>query len=215
MITRINIYSEYSLYGISLKYLLTNVDRTEHDVHIVNDLVSDYFTKTQLCILNLGNKNSSEARQIVENILIEYIDANLIVVGEIQNVDFVMRLFQKGVKPILSKEVDDVEFIDAVNQVKLGKIYLSSMLKTTMLDRICNVKDEEQEFSKQYSELTSREKEILKFIGEGKSSKEISNQLFISTHTVDTHRRNIMQKLNLNSNSRLMKFIYENNIHLM
>lgn len=215
MITRINIYSEYLLYGISLKNLLSSNYEHDQNIHVVNNLDHSYFTKTQISILNLITKNSSETRQIVEDILTHNVETNLIVIADFHNIDYVRRMFQKGVKAILNKEVNEVEFIDAVNHVKQGNVYLNSMLKTAMLDHICNVKGDEQEVSTNYSELTSREKEILKFIGEGKSSKEISNQLFISTHTVDTHRRNIMQKLNLNSNSRLMKFIYENNIHLM
>lgn len=215
MITRINIYSEYLLYGISLKNLLASNYEENQNIHVINDLDSSYFTKTQISILNLITKNSSETRQIVEDILANNIETNLIVIADFHNIDHVRRMFQKGVKAILNKEVNEVEFIDAVNQVKQGNVFLNSMLKNAMLDHICNVKVEEHDFAKQYSELTLREKEIMKFIGEGKSSKEISNDLFISTHTVDTHRRNIMQKLNLNSNSRLMKFIYENNIHLM
>lgn len=60
--------------------------------------------------------------------------------------------------------------------------------------------------------LSSQEKEIIKYIVEGKTSKEIAQLLFITKNTVDTHRKNINRKLEINSNSTLIKFANENNL---
>ena len=59
---------------------------------------------------------------------------------------------------------------------------------------------------KRFSLLTKREKEIIALLAEGKSTREISDLLFISTHTVETHRKNIRKKLELNSFAELIKF---------
>jgi DNA-binding CsgD family transcriptional regulator len=62
------------------------------------------------------------------------------------------------------------------------------------------------------TKLTAREIEILKLSAEGLDAKEIADKLFLSPHTVYTHRKNIMKKLNLKSNSELIKYAYKNNI---
>lgn len=66
-------------------------------------------------------------------------------------------------------------------------------------------------FIKQFN-LSKREKEILLFIKEGLTNQQIADKLFLSIYTVETHRKNIMQKLNLKSSAALFKFIAENNI---
>ena len=71
---------------------------------------------------------------------------------------------------------------------------------------------EENEFvkknAKRFADLTRREKEILKLVAKGQTSREIGDRLFISKHTVDTHRRNIIEKLGLDCMSSWKKYAY-------
>ena len=60
--------------------------------------------------------------------------------------------------------------------------------------------------------LSNHEKQIIKYVIEGKKSKEIASLLSITKNTVDTHRRNINKKLEISNNSSLVKFVYENNL---
>ena len=60
--------------------------------------------------------------------------------------------------------------------------------------------------------LTERELEVIKLITEGFESQEIANQLFISLHTVQSHRKNIMRKLNVHSASEIVRFAFENGL---
>jgi len=62
------------------------------------------------------------------------------------------------------------------------------------------------------AKITSREKEVIKLIAKGKSTEEISTELFISFETVKTHRKNIFKKLNINKVHELIKFAYDNNL---
>ena len=61
-------------------------------------------------------------------------------------------------------------------------------------------------------ELTKREKEILKLISDGLSNKEIANLLFVSTRTIDTHRYNVMQKLNVKNGAELVRIAFKLNL---
>ncbi|HSF44555.1 MAG TPA: response regulator transcription factor [Chitinophagaceae bacterium] len=71
--------------------------------------------------------------------------------------------------------------------------------------------DSRDQFLKQF-DLTKREVEILRFIRQDYSNQQIAEELFLSVYTVQTHRKNIMSKLNINTSTALMKFILENNI---
>jgi len=78
-----------------------------------------------------------------------------------------------------------------------------------LVNKVSKLLDENKfvaENYKKFASLTKREKEIITLLTEGKSSPEIADQLFISKHTVSTHRKNITSKLNINSFADLLKF---------
>ncbi|HLP63750.1 response regulator transcription factor [Flavobacterium sp.] len=111
---------------------------------------------------------------------------------------------------------------EAVNQMKLaganGYIMKNSPLKK-LVEAIRKVAKGETFFddaittldttSKEEIILSSREKEILRLIGEGKTSQEIADQLFIGKSTVDTHRKNILKKMNIHGKTDLIRFAVE------
>jgi two-component system response regulator NreC len=111
---------------------------------------------------------------------------------------------------------------EAVNQMKLaganGYIMKNSPLKK-LVEAIRKVARDETFFddaittldttSKEEIILSSREKEILRLIGEGKTSQEIADQLFIGKSTVDTHRKNILKKMNIHGKTDLIRFAVE------
>jgi DNA-binding NarL/FixJ family response regulator len=65
---------------------------------------------------------------------------------------------------------------------------------------------QEQKVEDTYELLTTREREILQLLGEGRSNKEVANILQLSLHTVETHRGNILQKLNLHTGAELILY---------
>jgi DNA-binding NarL/FixJ family response regulator len=71
--------------------------------------------------------------------------------------------------------------------------------------------DSRDQFLKQF-DLTKRELEILRLIRKDYSNQQIADELYLSVYTVQTHRKNIMSKLNINTSTALMKFILENNV---
>lgn len=111
---------------------------------------------------------------------------------------------------------------EAVNQMKLagatGYIMKNSPLKK-LIESIRVVAKGDTFFddaittldttSKEEIILSSREKEILRLIGEGKTSQEIADQLFIGKSTVDTHRKNILKKMNIHGKTDLIRFAVE------
>ena len=111
---------------------------------------------------------------------------------------FVNRMIAAGANGYLLKNVERDVFIETVNKVLSGSSFVTEGLS--------------QKKSEGTGDLTDREKEILRRIVTGKSNKEISEELFISARTADTHRTNIKRKLKLTTLSQLIQYAKENGI---
>jgi DNA-binding NarL/FixJ family response regulator len=95
------------------------------------------------------------------------------------------------------------DLLTAVRAVAAGKRYLSPAVAPIVLDRLNNPSPAPVNAA---SELTRREREILRFIGEGSAAKEIALRLGISPKTVQAHRENLKQKLNLRSTAAMVRY---------
>lgn len=125
----------------------------------------------------------------------------------------IQHLVKLGVEGYLLKNSSKEEVINAVQTVQNGKKYFST--DVTMVLAQPNeiiIPDQTQNKNVMLSLLTEREIEVLKQIAEGFSNKEIAEQLFLSPRTVDTHRQNIMKKLNVNKVVGLIKFALKNGL---
>jgi DNA-binding NarL/FixJ family response regulator len=111
-----------------------------------------------------------------------------------------------GAKGYLLKEDADKELFLAIEKVRQGKTYLSPYFSEGVIDDVVQIGKGDSKSVFDFDPLTIREREILKLIAEGKSSKEIANLLSISVFTVNNHRASIMEKLNLNKVTDLVKY---------
>jgi DNA-binding NarL/FixJ family response regulator len=121
------------------------------------------------------------------------------------NKEFVREMLTAGASAYVLKKRAYEELVRAIREVMKGKKYLSP-------DIAQGVVDDYVELSSSISDkpafvlLTDREREILQQLAEGKSTKEMADDLSVSVKTVETHRRNIMEKLNLHSIAELTKY---------
>jgi DNA-binding NarL/FixJ family response regulator len=96
----------------------------------------------------------------------------------------------------LLKEDADREFFSAIENIRQGRIYISPRLTGDLLENKRSLSEP----------LSLREKEVLKLIAEGKSTKEIAETLFISTRTVESHRASVLHKLNLKNTADIVRY---------
>ncbi len=116
---------------------------------------------------------------------------------------FVTGMLKAGARGYLLKDCAGSELIKAVYEVLQDRYYISEEISTNVLnDYVGKLVDEGDEVS----ELTSREREVLQLIAEGKATQEIAETLFISVKTVEAHRVKIKTKLKLNSIPELTKY---------
>ncbi|MBB6429010.1 response regulator [Algisphaera agarilytica] len=117
---------------------------------------------------------------------------------------YVRRMFQAGASGYLLKDSAFEELRSAMDMVLQGKTYVSPAVGQVVVGDY--VRDDRSEGSEQFQSLTPREREVLQLMAEGRSTKEIASDLFVSVKTIETHRQHIMQKLGTNSIADLTKF---------
>jgi DNA-binding NarL/FixJ family response regulator len=115
--------------------------------------------------------------------------------------EYLYQALAAGADGYFLKKDADAELFAAIEKIRKGKTYVSPHLSEELADNWAQLRED---FGKPV--LTNREKEVLKLIAEGKSNKEIAGALFISVHTVERHRANIMGKLNLKKTADLVKY---------
>ena len=113
---------------------------------------------------------------------------------------YVREILRAGARGYLLKDSIDVDLLAAVRAVAKGEAFLSPAVSDSVLD------DYRKHVTDPLDLLSSREREVLQLIAEGKTNKEIATLLNLSVYTVDAHRGRIMEKLNLHSTGELVRF---------
>jgi DNA-binding NarL/FixJ family response regulator len=119
---------------------------------------------------------------------------------------------EAGARGFISKSGATRELVLAVDALRKGKTYFASQVEQIMLDSLLHRSKTSGENSPFQIHLTSRQHEILQLLVEGKTSKEVASELALSAKTVETHRTNIMRKLNCHSVSELVRYAIRNNV---
>src|SRR5579884_862405 len=118
---------------------------------------------------------------------------------------YVIRSLKAGAKAYLLKDSAEADLIAAIRAITDGKSFFSPAISRLLKEEyVRELHDRGVEDT--YDLLTTREREILQLIAEGRTNKEIANLLNLSLYTVETHRTHILQKLNLHSVPELILY---------
>lgn len=148
--------------------------------------------------------NGIETAKILKK---EYPDIKVIILT-MHDERAMIRLFSElGANGYLLKNASKEELVTALEKVKDGELFYSEEVSSILLRP-----DEEAKKSPVLNSLTDREIEIIQLIASGLSNKEIGDKLFISHRTVDTHRTNLMQKLDLHNIAGLVRFAIQHGL---
>lgn len=127
--------------------------------------------------------------------------SRVLILTQHESRDFVLEAVKAGAAGYVPKKATHAELLVAIRAVSRGESFLHPSAAAALIEDYLKRADEEP-----YDRLTGREREILKFIAEGHTSREISKRLFISIKTVMGHRTKIMQKLDIHNRMELIKF---------
>jgi DNA-binding NarL/FixJ family response regulator len=118
---------------------------------------------------------------------------------------YLLRALTAGARGYLLKDAAEDEILPAVRAVIRGTTYFSSAISETLLDEHVRYL-QKRGLQDSYDLLTEREREVLQLLAEGRANKEVANVLNVSLSTVETHRTNMMQKLNLHSAAEIVLY---------
>ncbi len=126
---------------------------------------------------------------------------------------FILKLIKAGAKGHLSRDTDRSEILEAIYTLRNGYEFYAKTITNILLSNYLSDKDiDNTEKESRQKDLSAREMEIFKLFAEGLSNRYIAEKLFISVRTVETHKNNIMKKINLKTTVDLVKFAIKNNI---
>ncbi len=118
---------------------------------------------------------------------------------------YFFQMLQAGASGYVIKGADPSEVLNGIRAVSQDKAYLfPSLARKLVDDYLERLQTGEEKDS--YAKLTTRQREVLKLIGEGYTSREIDEKLFLSINTIERHRTNIMDKLEMHNKSQLIRF---------
>ncbi|WP_457617169.1 response regulator [Lutibacter sp.] len=139
----------------------------------------------------------------------------IIVLSSYDDVKLIKEVLKIGASGFLAKKCAGEHIVDAINTVYEGKQYFSKSIQDKLLSTFTGNLVKERTSSHEstfFSSLTPRELEVLRLIALQYNSKEISNELHISINTVETHRKNLISKLNVKNVVGLAIYAVKNNI---
>lgn len=134
----------------------------------------------------------------------------IIILSMYTNDAYVMEALKNGASGYVLKDSQASDLVQAVREVAAGRRYLSPPLSERALELY--MKKVEDVPEDPYEMLTTREREVLKMVAEGRTSTEIADRLFISPRTAEGHRANLMRKLGLQNQTDLIRFAIKRGI---
>ena len=151
--------------------------------------------------------------QVLSELKKKKIEIKIIMLTAHREENYFNKAMDMGIMGYVLKDNAIEDICDCMDMVVKGSYYISPDISTYLIKRIQS-RDEFKAKVPTINDLTLTEKKVLKHISENKTSKEIAEVLFISDQTVNKHRNNICEKLNIHGTHSLVKFAIENK-HLL
>lgn len=144
--------------------------------------------------------------EITKELSDRYPEIKVLILSMFTDEEFIYNAIKAGAKGYLPKNSKQEDLINAINVIQSGEEFFSPLISQVLMNSYIKKIRTEDENKTDEESLSKRELEILKLVAEGYSNKEISERLFISIRTVETHKTHILNKLNLKSTVDLVKY---------
>ncbi|MBR5932682.1 MAG: response regulator transcription factor [Treponema sp.] len=152
--------------------------------------------------LNLGDEDGLE---LIKTISVKYPDTKILILSMMQERYYSERCLAAGAKGYVMKDAAADTVINAIKTVLSGKIYLSESEQKRYIDSHFTENTKKQDAKSLMDTLSDRQLQIMRLIGQGNGTLEISQMLSISTKTVDAHKEQLKKKLNCSTSQELLR----------
>ena len=208
---RVVIADDHKIIRVGLNAIL----QLENDIDVIAEaengtdviaLMKTHVVDVILMDIDMGVPNGIETTHTIKS---DFPDIKVLALTQHEERDYILKMLEAGANGYLLKNCGRDELRAAIHAVVNGDSYFSNSVSATLLKAITELKGNLKPASKNNSDLTQREKEVLQLIAQEHSNAEIAEKLFISVRTVDTHRRNLLDKLQAKNTAGLVKYAIE------
>jgi DNA-binding NarL/FixJ family response regulator len=183
----------------------------EASIEVVAEAASASEALAQLCsqpdiqvvVMDISLGEGADGIKATQQISQQYKQVHVLAISMHDEEAHVLNMLKAGAIGYMLKEQGMSDLVTAIRTVALGESYFSKAVSDTLMQQFVRKK---QGKASRLAALTPREKQILKMIAEEYTNQEIADQLFISPRTVDTHRRNLILKLNVKNTAGLVRY---------
>lgn len=213
---KVAIVDEHPVAGDAIKALLSNADDVEivsccNGINELLLLASEQMIHVALVVFYKTDPKDVLDVKVLTN---RFPKLKVLVLSMYQNNEsLILKLIKAGAKGHVSRDTDRSEILEAIYTLRNGYEFYAKTITNILLNSYLSDQDiDNSEKEKRQKYLSAREMEVFKLFAEGFSNREIADKLFISVRTVETHKNNIMKKINLKTTVDLVKFAIKNNI---
>jgi len=208
---RVVIADDHKLIRVGLNAIL----QLESDVEVVAEaengievaaILKEKVVDVILMDIDMGIPNGIDTTYKIKS---DFPDVKVLAITQHEERDYILKMLEAGASGYLLKNCGRDELLAAIHAVVNGDSYFSQSVSATLLKAITDLKSAPKSSSKADNPLSDREIEVLRLIVQEYSNVEIAEKLFISVRTVDTHRRNLLEKLQAKNTAGLVKYAIE------
>lgn len=184
------------------KLHIDKIDQASDGLEALNKVKAQFYDYVIMDI-SMPNMNGIEATKEILNL---HPKTKIITLSMHSDKHYVLESLKAGAKAFLLKDCAFEELIVALKTVKEGKLFLSAKINDIVIQEFITNTPNPSNEKMAFQLLTAREREVLKLLAEGNSTKEMASKLELSIKTIENHRQQIMEKLNIHSIAELTKY---------
>ncbi len=203
---RVLIADDHKIFRDGLRSILEK----EKDIRVIDDAASgneviEKVVKGSIDVLlldiDIGKPNGIELTEIIKR---DHPEVKILILSMMGLHDFILQALEKGATGYILKNTGKDEVLTAIRSVAKGDSYFSREVSTILIEHLNKPRPSKKTILN--IPLSAREIEVIKLIALEYSNPEIAEKLFISIRTVDTHRRNLLEKLGVKNTAGLVKY---------
>lgn len=207
---KIIVADDHQMFIDGISSILSGVEEIQIVAQAINgtevlDVLQKYETDVILLDINMPKMNGLDTLRKLRK---DFPEVQVLMLTMYNTREYISQVIGAGAKGYILKNTGKEELLLAINTVYKGETYFSKEITDTVMQSIRNQKT----ISDEQAQLSKREIEIIKLIAQENTTKEIAQKLFISVNTVETHRKNILSKLNVKNSAGVIKYALQNGI---
>lgn len=205
---RIVLADDHAVLRSGLKALLNSspqfevIGEAENGLEAIN-MVEKLQPTVLLLDLSMPDMNGMDC---IKEIRSRGLTCPILVLTMYDDAEYITEVMRSGANGYVLKKSADTELIECIIKIHTGKKYLNETLSQSLLNNIGHSWSSAPDQQSPYTLLSTREREVLRYLAHGHTNSEIANMLSLSPKTIDTYRSRIMSKLNLHKKSDLVNY---------